>query len=75
MDSQSKHIFFVFVLFLLNISVRFVHVYILFTYFGVRWVFVAARGLSVVAVSRGYSLVGVHGLLTAEASLVGAHRL
>ena len=54
---------------------RFVHVFILFTYFAVRWVFVAARGLSVVAVNRGYSLVAVHGLLTAGASLVGVHRL
>ena len=57
MDSQSKHIFFVFVLFLLNVSVRFMHVFVLFTYCGVCWVFVAARGLSLVAVSRGYSPV------------------
>ena len=29
----------------------------LFIYFWLRWVFVAARGLSLVAVSRGYSLL------------------
>ena len=29
--------------------------FILFIYFWLRWVFVAARGLSLVAVSRGYS--------------------
>ena len=57
MDSQSKHNFLVLVLFLLNVSVRFIHVFVLFTYCGVRWVFVAARGLSLVAVSRGYSPV------------------
>ena len=32
-------------------------VFVLFTYCGVCWVFVAARGLSLVAVSRGYSPV------------------
>ena len=47
----------VLVLFLLNVSVRFMHVFVLFTYCGVCWVFVAARGLSLVAVSRGYSPV------------------
>ena len=34
------------------------------------WVFVAARGLSLVVASRGYSLVAVRGLLLAVASLV-----
>ena len=29
----------------------------LFIYFGLRWVFVAVRGLSLVAVSGGYSLL------------------
>jgi len=38
-----------------------------------HWVFVAARGLSLVALSRGYSLVVVHGLLVAVASPVGEH--
>ena len=32
-------------------------------------------GLSLVAASRGYSLVGVHGLLTELASFVVQHRL
>ena len=35
----------------------------------------AALGLSLVAESRGYSLVVVHGLLIAVASLVMEHRL
>ena len=39
------------------------------------WVFVAALGLSVVAVSRGYPLVVVLGLLTVVASLVAEHGL
>ena len=40
------------------------------------WVFIAAHGLSLVAASpRSYSLNGVHGLLTAVASLVAEHRL
>ena len=42
------------------------HCFILFIniYFWQPWVFVAARGLSLVAESRGYSLVAVHGHLT-----------
>ena len=39
-----------------------------------HWVFVAVHGLSLVAVSRGYS-VAVHGLLIVVASLVAEHRL
>ena len=38
------------------------------------WVFVAARGLSLVAASGGYFVV-VHGLLIVVASLVAEHRL
>ena len=38
------------------------------------WVFIAARGLSLVAESRGYS-VAVCGLLIAVASLVAEHGL
>ena len=38
-------------------------------YFSLHWVLVAVRGLSLVAVSRGYSLVAVCGLLRAAASL------
>ena len=41
----------------------------------VRWVSIAARVLSLVAASRGYSLVAVHGLLIAVASLVAELRL
>jgi len=40
-----------------------------------HWVFVAVPGLSLVAESRGYSLVAVSGLLIAVASLVAEHRL
>ena len=43
-------------------------------YFWLCWVFIAARGLSLVVASRGYS-VAVRGLLTAVASLVVEHRL
>ena len=39
------------------------------------YVLVAAHGFSVVAESRRYSLVAVHGLLFAVASLVAEHRL
>ena len=46
----------------------------MFSYFWLRWVFVAACELSLVAVSEGYSLVAVHALLTEVASLVEEHR-
>ena len=39
------------------------------------WVFIAARVLSLVAVSRGYPRAAVHGLLVAVASLVAELRL
>ena len=39
-----------------------------------RWVFIAARGLSLVAARRGLLFVAVHGLLIAAASLVAKHR-
>ena len=41
----------------------------LFVHFWLRWVFIAACGLSLVVVSGGNSLVAVHGLLIAVASL------
>ena len=44
-------------------------------YFWLHSVLVAAGGLSLVAVSRGCSLVAAQGLLTAVASLVAEHRL
>ena len=45
----------------------------LFLYFWLHWAFVAACGLSLVAVSRAYSLV--HGLLSVVASLLEDHGL
>ena len=51
-------------------------------YFWLLWVFIAAQGLSLVVVSRGYSLVAGHGFLLlrlpdsrAWASIVVAHGL
>ena len=41
--------------------------------FLVAWVFVAASRLSLVMVSKGYSLVVVHVILTVVASLVAEH--
>ena len=49
--------------------------YLLFFFFWLFWVFVAACGLSLVSVRRGYSLAVVHGLLTGMSSLVAEHRL
>ena len=48
---------------------------VFFIYFGVRWVFIAARGLSRVAAERGSSLAVVLGLVIAVASLVSELRL
>ena len=42
-------------------------------FFPLHWVFVAACGPSLIAVSRGYSLVVFHELLIAMASLVAMH--
>ena len=47
----------------------------LFTCLWLHWVLVAVLWLSLIAASRGYSLVVVHGLLTAVASLVVEHGL
>ena len=47
----------------------------LFIYFWLYWVATAVRELSPVAVSWGYSLVAVLGLLMVVASLVAEHRL
>ena len=41
-------------------------------FFWLCWVFIVARGFSLVVASRGHSLVVVQGLLTAVASLVGS---
>ena len=43
-------------------------------YFWLHSVFVAVRGLSLLAASTGYSLVAAGGLLTPVASLVAKHR-
>ena len=40
-----------------------INLFILFIYFWLHWVFVAARGLSLVAMSGGYSLVRYAGFL------------
>ena len=50
---------------------KYIYIYI----YWLCWVFVAACGLSLVVESRGYSLVVVHGLLIAVASLVAEHGL
>lgn len=42
----------------------------IYFYFWLSWVFIAAPGLSLVVLSRGYSAVTVRGLLIAAASLV-----
>ena len=42
---------------------------------GLQWVFIAACGLSLIAASRGYSLVALCGLLIAMTSLVAEHEL
>ena len=48
----------------------------LFIYLWLRWVFVAACGLSLIALSGGYSsLAAVRGFLIAMASLVAEHEL
>ena len=52
----------------------FINLFILFIYFWLHWVFIAGRGLSLVAASGGYS-VAVGGLLTVVASLVVEHGL
>ena len=44
-------------------------------YFWPCWLFIAMQGLSLVAVSRGYFLVAVLGLLIGLVSLVVEHRL
>ena len=43
-------------------------------YFWLHWVFTDAHGLSLVVVSRGYSLILVHGLLIVVASILPEHR-
>ena len=51
------------------------YTYLFYLYFWLRWVFVAARGLSLVAGSGGCSLVARRRLLAAVASLIVGHGL
>ena len=51
------------------------YAWLTFFYFCLPWVFAAAHRFSLAAGSRGYSLVVVHELLIAVASLVTEHRL
>ena len=48
------------------------HIYLVI-YFWLCWVFIAALWLSLVTVIGGYSLIVVHGLLIAVASLVAGY--
>ena len=50
-------------------------IWIVSTNFWLRWIFVAARRLSLVAASGGYDVAEVHGFLIAVASLAVDHRL
>ena len=54
---------------------KFYFLKILFIYFWLHWVFVAGCQLSLVAASKGYSLIVVHGLLIVVDSLAAEHRL
>ena len=55
---------------------KFIYLFVcLFIYFWLHWVFIAARGLSRVAASTGYSLLWCAGLLIVVASLVVEHGL
>ena len=56
-------------------TVSFFNFIYLFIYFWLRWVFIVARGLSLVAASGGTSSLQCVGFLIAVASLVVEHRL
>ena len=51
----------------------FIIIIIIYFIFLLLWVFIASRGLSLVAASGGHSLVVVNGLLIAATSLVTEH--
>ena len=53
----------------------FINLFILFIYFWLCWVFIAAHGLFSSCGERGLLFVAACGLLIAVASLVVAHRL
>ena len=50
------------------------HLFILFIYFWLCWVSIAAHRFSLVAMSRDHSAVEMHGLLVVVASLVAEHK-
>ena len=52
-----------------------VGLYTLFIYFWLCWVFISLWIFPLVAVSQGYPLFGICGLLTVGSSLVAEHRL
>ena len=60
---------------LLSFSFFLKFIYVFFFFFWLHWVFVAVRGLSLVAVSGGFSCVAMRGLLNVVASLVAVCRL
>ena len=53
----------------------FVCLFVCLMYFWLRWLFVVARGLSLVAASGGYSPLRCAGLLVAVVSLVAENEL
>ena len=59
----------------LKIYYLFINLFILFIYFWLHWVLVAACGLPLVAASGGYSSLQCAGFLIAVASLVVEHGL
>ena len=59
----------------MSVCLFFLNLFILFIYFWLRWIFVAACGLFSSCGERGPLFVAVHGLLIAVASLVAEHGL
>ena len=59
----------------LGFFVRFFCLFVCFLGGALYWNFLAVRGLSLLAMSRGYALVAMRKLLIAMASLVAEHRL
>ena len=59
----------------MHIAFFLIYINLFIIYFWLCWVFVAARGLSLVAASGGYSMLQLRGLLIAVASLIAEHRL
>ena len=61
--------------FLIRLAGGFFQFFFFIIYFWLHWVFIAARRLSLVAASGGYSSLRGCGFLIAVASLVAEHRL